>query len=74
VTGPEPRIPAAFVARTRTVAEPRWAPGGARVGWVEAFAGRADIVVGPSDGRAPAVVTAALGAAPISSYGGGVWA
>jgi dipeptidyl aminopeptidase/acylaminoacyl peptidase len=67
-------ITAAMVARSHTVAEPRWSPSGTRLAWLDAFDGRADIVVTPSDGSdAPIVVTADFAAAPAGAYGGGVF-
>lgn len=67
-------ISAAMVARSRVVAEPRWSPDGTRLGWVESFAGRADVVVAPFDASAPpTVVTAETGCASVGSYGGGAW-
>ncbi len=67
-------ISAEMVARSRTVAEPRWAPDGRRLAWVEAFAGRADVVVAPSDASTPPlVVTAQTPVASVGSYGGGAF-
>lgn len=67
-------FPAALVARTVALAEPRWSPEGRRIGWVEAFAGRSDLVLAAADGSAPpVVVTAAEPLAGVGSYGGGVW-
>jgi dipeptidyl aminopeptidase/acylaminoacyl peptidase len=44
------------------------------LGWVEAFGGRADVVVTPADGsRPPIVVTAVTGVSPIGASGGGAW-
>lgn len=64
----------AAVALTRTVAEPRWSPDGSRLGWVEAFRGRADVLVAPADGCGPGlVVTADAPVASVGAYGGGVW-
>jgi len=64
----------AAVARTRTVAEPRWSPDGSMLGWIEAFAARADLVVAPADGsRPPLVLTPDTGTASVGAYGGGVW-
>src|ERR1700736_66934 len=72
-----------MVARSRVVAEPRWAPPEGRdrtppaarlLGWVEAFAARSDLVVAPADASGPpAVVTADVGAASVGAYGGGVF-
>ncbi|MSO79682.1 MAG: S9 family peptidase [Acidimicrobiia bacterium] len=67
-------ISAQMVARSRVVAEPRWSPDGQRLGWVESFAGRADVVVAPCDASAPpVVVTADTGCASVGAYGGGAW-
>ncbi|MBV8951645.1 MAG: PD40 domain-containing protein, partial [Actinobacteria bacterium] len=73
-----PSVSAAMVARSRVVAEPRFAPVGSGspgvLAWVEAFAARSDLVVAPADGSAPAVVlTADVGAASVGAYGGGVF-
>src|SRR3954447_11163226 len=40
-----PIITASMVARSHGLAEPRWSPWGRRVAWLDAFDGRADIVV-----------------------------
>jgi len=67
-------IPVELVARTRSVGEPRWAPGAAAIGWVEAAEGRGDVVVAPSDHSAPPlVVTAATPVAASGATGGGAW-
>jgi dipeptidyl aminopeptidase/acylaminoacyl peptidase len=64
----------AAVARTRTVAEPRWSPDGSRLGWIEVGGGRADLLVAPADGSAPGlVVSADAPTASVGAYGGGVW-
>jgi dipeptidyl aminopeptidase/acylaminoacyl peptidase len=69
-----PTITAAMIARSHTVAEPRFAPGGRRLAWLDAFDGRADIVVVPVDGSsAPVVVTGDVPASPAGAYGGGVF-
>jgi dipeptidyl aminopeptidase/acylaminoacyl peptidase len=48
-----------MVARSRTLADPRWSPDGRLLAWVDSFSGRADLVVAPADGSGPsAVVTA----------------
>ena len=41
------------MARSRTLGEARWSPGGARLAWLEAFGGRVDLVVAAADGSAP---------------------
>ena len=67
-------IVAASIARSGAVGEPRWAPGGRLVGWVQARGARTDVVVAPTDGTAPPrIATAETGAASIGAYGGGVW-
>ncbi|MEX0947483.1 MAG: S9 family peptidase [Acidimicrobiia bacterium] len=67
-------ISAEMVARSRVVAEPRWSPDGRCLAWVEAFGGRADLVVAPSDAVGPPqVVTADLGVSPVGAYGGGAY-
>jgi len=51
-----------MLGRSRSVSCPRWSPGGGRLAWIEAFDGRADVVVAPSDGSgAPVIVTATSG-------------
>jgi len=65
-------ISAAAVARSRTLGEARWSPGGTRLAWLVAFAGRVDLVVGPADGRGPEVtVTAEVPVTGLGAYGGG---
>jgi dipeptidyl aminopeptidase/acylaminoacyl peptidase len=67
-------ISAAAVARSRTLGEARWSPDGAHLGWLDAFAGRVDLVVGPADGRGPeAVLTAEVPVTGLGAYGGGGW-
>ena len=46
-------VSALAVARTKVVAEPRFAPDGARLGWLEATDGRTELVVAPVDGSGP---------------------
>jgi dipeptidyl aminopeptidase/acylaminoacyl peptidase len=59
-----------MVARSGSVADPRWSPTGARLAWITAHDGRADLVVASADGVAPpAVVTAESGVG-----GGYAWA
>ena len=70
---PNPVSPA-VLARSRSVAEPRWSPNGARLAWVEAFGGRADVLVAPADGSGPGVVvTSGTSLASVGAYGGGVF-
>lgn len=70
----DPPISALAVGRTRTVAEPRWSPDGGQLGWVESFAGRADLVVAPADGARPAlVVSPDIPVTGVGAYGGGAW-
>ncbi len=67
-------VTAAMIARSRTVAEPRWSPGGGLLAWIDGFDGRYDLVVARSDGTLPpAVVTSEVGLAPVGGYGGGAW-
>ncbi|MBI2170268.1 MAG: S9 family peptidase [Actinobacteria bacterium] len=69
-----PAITAAMVARSRRVAEPRWSRDGRFLAWVDAFAGRSDIVVAAADQSTPArVVTADAPAKSVAAYGGGVF-
>lgn len=66
---------AAMIARSRGLAEPRWAPSGLSLAWIDAFDGRTDIVVAPARGDSPPlVVTGDLAASGSGSYGGGVFA
>jgi dipeptidyl aminopeptidase/acylaminoacyl peptidase len=70
----KPVITAAMVGRSHTLAEPRWSPSGERIAWLDAFDGRADLVVVPADTLAPAlVVTADFPVAPAGAYGGGAF-
>jgi dipeptidyl aminopeptidase/acylaminoacyl peptidase len=65
-------ISAAAVARSRTLGEVRWSPGGTRVAWLDAFGGRVDLIVAPADGCGPAVtLTAEVPVTSLGSYGGG---
>jgi dipeptidyl aminopeptidase/acylaminoacyl peptidase len=65
-------ISAAAVARSRTLGEARWSPGGHRLAWLDAFGGRVDLVVAPADGATPpVVVTAEFPVTPLGAYGGG---
>jgi hypothetical protein len=65
-------ISAAAVARSHTLGEGRWSPGGTRLGWLDAFGGRVDLVVAPADGRGPGVVvTAEFPVTGLGAYGGG---
>jgi dipeptidyl aminopeptidase/acylaminoacyl peptidase len=50
-----------MISRSRSVSGPRWSPSGARIAWVDTFDGRADVMVAPSDGGPPVVVTAECG-------------
>lgn len=64
-----------MVARSHTVAEPRWSGSGRVLAWVDAFDGRADLVLAPADGSSPAVVASADAAVtPVGAYGGGALA
>jgi dipeptidyl aminopeptidase/acylaminoacyl peptidase len=65
-------ISAAAVARSRTLGEARWSPNGTRLGWLDAFGGRVDLLVGSADGRGPeAVLTAQSPVTGLGAYGGG---
>jgi dipeptidyl aminopeptidase/acylaminoacyl peptidase len=65
-------ISASAVARSRTLGEPRWSPGGEHLAWLDAFGGRVDLVVAPADGSAaPVTITAAEPVTPLGAYGGG---
>ncbi|MGH9049389.1 MAG: alpha/beta fold hydrolase [Acidimicrobiia bacterium] len=68
-------LSAAMVARSHTVAEPCWSGSGRMVAWVDAFDGRADLVVAPTDGSAPAAVASADAAVtPVGTAGSGAFA
>jgi dipeptidyl aminopeptidase/acylaminoacyl peptidase len=63
-----------LVARTRSVADPRWAPDGSAIAWVEGADGRGDVVVASrGGGAAPVVVTAPTPVAGLATTGGGAW-
>ncbi len=65
-------ISAAAVARSRTLGEARWSPGGTCLAWLDAFGGRVDLVVAAADGSTPAVtLTAEVPVTPVGAYGGG---
>jgi hypothetical protein len=69
----------AMIARSRTVAEPRWSPDGTWLAWIDAFGGRADLVVARADSISggsgpPLVVTADEPLTPVGAYGGGAYA
>src|SRR4051812_50012670 len=67
-------VSALAVASTKVVAEPRFAPGGARLGWLEAADGLTALMVAPTDGSAPPVsVTGELVLGGGGAYRGGVW-
>ena len=60
------------MARSRTLGEARWSPDGTRLAWLDAFAGRVDLVVGPADGRgAEVTLTAEHPVTGLGAYGGG---
>lgn len=64
-----------MVARSHTVAEPRWSGSGRVLAWVDAFDGRADLVLAPADRSSPTVVASADAAVtPVGAYGGGALA
>ena len=48
-------VTAAMIARSRTIAEARWSPGGGLIGWIDGFDGRYDLVIARSDGGMPPV-------------------
>ena len=67
-------IPAVMVARSHTVGEARWSPSATRVGWLDSWNSRTDLVIARYDGAAPpAVVTATFAVTPAGAYGGGAW-
>jgi dipeptidyl aminopeptidase/acylaminoacyl peptidase len=67
-----PSISAAAIARSRTLGEARWSPGGGRLAWLDAFGGRVDLVVAPADPHGPAVtITAEFPVTGLGAYGGG---
>lgn len=71
---PEPvAVTASMVARSRTVAEPRFAPGGRALGWLEAGDGRVDLRVAAAPGEAAVTVTADVGVTGEAAHGGGGW-
>jgi dipeptidyl aminopeptidase/acylaminoacyl peptidase len=59
-----------MVARSHSVGDPRWSPGGHRLGWTDSFDGRVDLVVATADGSTPAHVISAN--CPVG--GGWCWA
>ena len=70
----ESRLSSRAIARTKAVAEPRWSPNGAFLGWLESIDGRSDLVVMPGDGSGPAVVVSAEHAlGRVGAYRGGAW-
>ena len=69
-------VSALAVARTKVVAEPRFAPGGARLGWLEAADGLTELRVAPTDGSGPPVTVTVTGAESlggVGAYRGGMW-
>jgi len=66
-------VPAAAVARSRALAEPRFSPDGSAVGWLEAAEGRVDLVVAPAAGGPIARVSGERPVTPVGAYGGGGW-
>ena len=63
-----------MIARSRTVAEPRWSPSGRRLAWLDAFAARVDLVVAADGSCSPRVVSAGEPVTPVGAYGGGGYA
>jgi dipeptidyl aminopeptidase/acylaminoacyl peptidase len=63
-------ITPAMVARSGSVADPRWSPAGSRLAWIAAHDGRSDLVVAPADASAPPVIVTA----DVAVGGGYVWA
>jgi dipeptidyl aminopeptidase/acylaminoacyl peptidase len=67
-------VSAAMVARSHAVGEPRISIDGSRIGWIDAFDGRCDLVIAPSAFDAPpAVVSADVAISGLAAYGGGSW-
>ncbi len=67
-------ITPAMIARSHSVGEPRISPTGLRVGWLDSWDSRTDVVVAPNDGsQPPSVVTADFPVTSAGSYGGGGW-
>jgi dipeptidyl aminopeptidase/acylaminoacyl peptidase len=48
-----------MISRSRSVSDARWSPSGARVSWIDAYDGRSDLVVAPSDSSGPPLVVTA---------------
>jgi dipeptidyl aminopeptidase/acylaminoacyl peptidase len=70
----EPGVSAPAVARTKVVGEPRIAPDGGHVGWLESTDGHTALVVAPADGSGPPVnVTGDLTLGGVGAYRGGAW-
>ncbi|MEO6469826.1 MAG: S9 family peptidase [Acidimicrobiia bacterium] len=68
------RLSSRALARTKAVAEPRWSPDGAWLGWLESIDGRSDLLVMAADGSVPAVVvTAEHALGRVGAYRGGMW-
>jgi len=65
-------ITPAMVARSRTLAGPRFSPDGRLLAWIEGIGGRFDLVVAPADGSGPPVP--ATTDAPVDSHGAFAWA
>jgi len=67
-------LAALAVARSAVVGEPRWSPGGTRLGWLEGRDGTTELVVAPADGSGPAVAVAPdLVLGGVGAYRGGLW-
>ena len=48
-----------MIARSASVADPRWSPDGTRLAWVASHDGRSDLLVAASDGSTPPTVVSA---------------
>ncbi len=66
-------ISAAAVARSRALGEARWSPDATRLAWLDAFGGRVDLVVAPTDRStgAATLLSAEFPVTTLGAYGGG---
>jgi dipeptidyl aminopeptidase/acylaminoacyl peptidase len=53
------RITPSMLVRSHSVSDPRWSPSGTALAWIDAFDGRADLLVAPADGGGPPLVVSA---------------